>query len=141
MFLSILFYAYIVYGMEQFVIEDEEQPKTKQLFGIVIVSWRFIECFLLVSMAICIILHVTSEVWLFKIEWLLRSIKYYFMSKDISIAIEHLMYLSFVLNSVYFFFVYLVRRRFKKIQQKNMLALYHQFDLHKAASKKLDLEI
>lgn len=141
MFLSILFYAYIVYGMQQFVIEDEEQPKTKQLFNIVIISWRCIECFLLVSMAIYVILHFTFEIWFFKLEPVLKSVKYYFTSKDIFSAMEHLMYLSIILNSVYFFFVYLVRRRFKKIQQKNMLALYHQFDLHKAASKKLDFEI
>ncbi|PAF46184.1 hypothetical protein BKH46_08590 [Helicobacter sp. 12S02634-8] len=140
-FFSLLFYAWVVYGMQQFVIENEEQPKTKQVFKIVLSSWRFIEVSMFILMFVFIGIHFTEPIWIGNLTFLLEKIKFFFTPQDVSDSIDHLMYLSFMVNAIYVVFVYFTRRRFRKMQQKNMLAIYHQYDLHSAVDKKLDFEI
>lgn len=140
-FVSFMFYAYIVYSMKQFVIEDESQPKTKQFFNIVMNSWKAIEVFMVFVMFVLVSLYFTQSFWLNTMNFWLGKIGYFFTLKNVQDTIAHLMAMSFIINGFYFVFIYLAKRRFKKMQQENTAAIYHQYSLHLAATKKLDFEI
>lgn len=135
-FFSLMFYAYVVYGMKQFVIEDEKQPKTKQFYKIIISSWRAVEVFLLLSLVGILIL-------LLKIDFLLSLLPHYRIFENINFyeVVRHLMLLSLTMNACYFGFTYFVNKKFKKIQKENMLALYAQYNRTEAINKRLEGEL
>lgn len=135
-FLSLMFYAYVVYGMKQFVIENEKQPKTKQFYGVIISSWRTVEVFLFLSLLAILVLF-----W--KIDFLISLLPKndFFQEGILYDTSKHLFLLSLMMNVFYFGFIYFINKKFKKIQKENMLALYAQYNRTEAINKRLEGEL
>lgn len=135
-FLSLMFYAYVVYGMRQFVIEDEKQPKTKQFYKIIISAWKTVEVLLFLSL-------VGTLVLFWKIDFLTSLFPHYGVFKKMNFyeVAKHLVLLSLMMNVCYFGFIYFVSKKFKKIQKENMLALYAQYNRTEAINKRLEGEL
>ncbi|PAF53810.1 hypothetical protein BKH42_03520 [Helicobacter sp. 13S00482-2] len=135
-FASLLFYAYVIYAMRQFVIEDEKQPKTKQFYKIVLFSWRSVEFCLglcIIGIGVLFLKSQSIQVALLKVDFLKKI--------DFTEMAGHLFFLSMFVGLFYTIFAYCLNRKFKRVQEENMLALYAQYDRTEAINKRLQGEL
>ena len=144
---SLFFYAYVVYGMKQFVIPDEKQPKTKQFYGQVIAGWRVVEFYLVFSVIILVLLESTFASWQgFLYEPLLAIKK---MTKgflaispaNFEAALFHTTGVAIIMLVTYALFARWAFKKFTKEQHRNVIAIKAQYDRADAAIKALDGEI
>lgn len=143
---SLFFYAYVVYGMKQFVIPDEKQPKTKQFYAQVIAGWRFVEFYIVFATTILLVAEITFESWQGVLEAPLRSLyqfsSYIRITPDmVETALFHTVCIAIILLVTYFLFVRWAYKKFAREQHKNVIAIKAQYNRADAAVKALDGEI